>query len=64
MNRWYVRVFTGVVGSAPVLDALGIYGENLNTRNIVTDSMSSAMQRNPHCSIRWLQNTGKDEGIM
>jgi len=53
-----------VVGSVPVLDALDIYGENLHTRNIVTDSMSCAMQHNAHCSIRWSQNTGRDEGIM
>lgn len=53
MYRSYLAVFTGVVGSAPVPDASDIYGENLNTRNIVTDSMSSAMQHNAHYLIRW-----------
>jgi hypothetical protein len=55
---------TGVVGYAHVQGALNVYGENLHTRNIDTDNMSSAMQRNVRCSIRWLPNTGKDGDMM
>jgi len=59
-----ILFYTGVVGSAHVQDVSGIYGKNQSTRNIVTDSMSSAIQHSVHCLIRWLPNIGKDGDTM
>jgi hypothetical protein len=58
-----IPISAGVVGSGHVLDVSDIYGESQSTRDIVTDSISSAMQHNVLCLIRWLLNTGKDGDI-